>query len=75
VDNPWAWLAVGLLVLFIVFLNVGLIVALRRKPGAPGDVWSRGLRAMTAGREAHEKQEHDLDELRRRVAALRQPDE
>ena len=74
-DNPWAWLIVGALVVFVGLLNVSLITALRRKPGSSGNVWTRSLRAMTAGREAQEKQEQDLDELRRRVAELRKPDE
>jgi hypothetical protein len=79
VDDLVGWLALGALILFVVIINVGLITALRRKPGAPEGGWARSLKAFTrapsAGREAQDRQAADLAELHQRVAKLRQRDE
>jgi hypothetical protein len=79
VDNWTGWLALGVLVLFVLILNLGLITALRRKPGEREDGWTRGLKLLTraprAGQAARDKQAADLDELHRRVSALRQRDD
>ncbi len=72
--NPWAWAALAALIIFIVLLNVGLITALRRKPGSPGAL-ERSLRAMSESRRAGDRQKADLDELHRRVAELPKRDE
>ena len=73
-DNPWAWAALAAIILFVVLLNLSLLSALRRKPGRPGAL-ERGLQAISAVRQASGRQQADLDELRRRVAELKPPDE
>ncbi len=78
-DNPLAWVLLGALVLFVVVINVGLLSALRRKPGETDDGWARGLklvmRAPQASRAARAKQAADLNELHERVQNLRRDDE
>lgn len=64
------FLAVGLLILFVVALNLSLIAWMRRKPGPHHDALSRGINALSADRKAREKQTADLDELHRRVSDL-----
>jgi hypothetical protein len=65
-DKLVPFLALGGLILFVVVLNLGLIAAMRRKPG----LWEGGLKALSAARSARQKQEADLDELHRRVADI-----
>ena len=69
-DKLTPFLCLGALVLFVVVINLGLITALRRKPGATEDPLLRSLKAASVGRKARQKQEADLDELHRRVEDL-----
>ncbi len=67
------WLGILIVLGFvglILVINVGLFNLLRGKPNRP-PLWLNLGQTWEKGRQAQQRQYHDLDELRRRVETLK----
>lgn len=66
---PGVLIIVGFVVLILV-INVGLVNVLRGRPLKP-PIWLDWGQTWQRGRQAQQQQQNDMDELRRRVDALK----
>jgi len=67
---PAAWIALVLVVVFLIMLNYGLLAALKKKRSDNYDVILKASRAM---RHPFEEENNQMSELSKRVAQFKQP--